>query len=327
MLPTMKRRFSAALALLAATPVLCQGLRQAVRPQVGLLLLAHGGDRSWNDDIQKIRKELQGRYAVEVAFGMAENKPIQKSVDRLQAKGVKRILGVPLFVSSHSEVMDQTRFLFGLSDKPSDDLMKAPHGHMDKASLKKIALKVPFDLAQALDDHPLVSEILVARAKAVSRSPARESVLLVGHGPVSDEHNRKWLEAMSVHARRVQEALGFQTVEAATLRDDAPRPVREKAVKAMRDAVVRLSRQGRVIVLPLLLARGGIERKIPKELDGTFFIWKGETLAPHPNLAKWVEESVKTKTGPPGSASKEPAAEVPEEATGQTEETGEESGD
>ncbi len=286
------------------------GLKQAARPEVGVLLLAHGGEAAWNAEIEKIKVQLGEKYAVEVALGMAENGPMQKAVDALQARRVKRIVAVPLFVSSWSEVMDQNRFLLGLRDKPSEALMNAPHAHMmNHASMQKIEFKVPFDLAPALDDSPLISDILVQRAKALSRDPSKESVLLVGHGPVVEEYNTKWLATMHTHAERMQKALGFQWVEVATLRDDAPPAVREKAVKAMRDIVMRLSKQGKVLVIPLLIARGGIETKIPKDLDGTFFTWRGETLAPHPNLERWAAATVEAQLE--AAKRKKPAAKDP----------------
>jgi hypothetical protein len=185
--------------------------------------------------------------------------------------------------------------------------MHAAHGHMGH-SADKIKIKVPFDMTPALDDSPLVSEILTQRAKAMSREPKREALLLVAHGPVDDAYNGKWLDMMRVHAGRVKDSLGLKAVDVATLRDDAPRDVRDKAVQAMRSAVSQLSREGHVLVVPLLIAKGGIERKIPQELEGTFFKWSGDTLAPHPNLGKWADAAVRKAAGLPAAEEKKEAA-------------------
>ena len=50
----------------------------------------------------------------EVAFGMASRATIQAAVDKLIARGVTKIVAVPLFVSSHSSVITSTEFLLGL---------------------------------------------------------------------------------------------------------------------------------------------------------------------------------------------------------------------
>lgn len=45
------------------------------------------------------------------------------------------------------------------------------------------------------------------------------------------------------------------------LRDDAPRPVRDRATAEFRELVAERSRAGqRVLVVPLLISFGGIER-------------------------------------------------------------------
>ena len=46
------------------------------------------------------------------------------------------------------------------------------------------------------DAHPLISEVLLQRALKVSRSPAQETVILLGHGARNDEDNQFWIEQM-----------------------------------------------------------------------------------------------------------------------------------
>ena len=41
----------------------------------------------------------------------------------------------------------------------------------------------------ALDHDPVVAEILLSRARAISRDPRSEVVVVVAHGPTSDEEN------------------------------------------------------------------------------------------------------------------------------------------
>lgn len=266
-------------------------------PDTGVLLLAHGGSRRWNKEALKIEKELGRRWPTETAFGMADVRETRKALERLQKRRIQKLVIVPLFISSTSEVMDQIRYMLGLREKPSKELLEAPHAHHSGTTLEKVRPQIPFVLAQALDDHPLVAEILLERARALSRKPEEENVVLVGHGPVSDEYDQKWLEVMSRLGGEVQKKGGFKSVHAVTLRDDAPREVRDKAEKRLQELVRRLSRQGRTLVVPHLIAQGGIERKIKKALEGTFHAWDGKTLLPHPNIAKWAEETVERSSG------------------------------
>src|SRR5262245_17292098 len=192
----------------------------------GILLLAHGGNDSWNENVRALAASINREQPVEVAFGMATRANIQRAADALAARGAARIVAVPLFVSSHSSVVTSTEYLLGLrSDAPPELAVFAkmshgshgapaangtagttgahPHDHGATDSsdgTRPIKTALPIRMTGALDAHPIVADILSDRARAVSTDPAREAVILVAHGPVTDAENDKWLEKMRVLA-------------------------------------------------------------------------------------------------------------------------------
>ena len=85
--------------------------------------------RAWNQAVEDVQKSVGSKYHVEVAFGMADSREIQKAITALEKSKVKKIVAVPLFISSVSEVMDQTRFVLGLRSTPSKEFMNHPHAH------------------------------------------------------------------------------------------------------------------------------------------------------------------------------------------------------
>jgi sirohydrochlorin ferrochelatase len=88
---------------------------------VGILLLAHGGSKEWNANVQAVAAEAGKSQPTEVALGMADRTTMQAGIDKLTARGVTQIVAVPLFVSSHSSVIESTRFLLGLrADAPAE---------------------------------------------------------------------------------------------------------------------------------------------------------------------------------------------------------------
>lgn len=265
----------------------------------GVVLLAHGGSSVWNKSVLKVRDGLASRFPIEVAFGMADARTIQKAVDRLAGARVKRVIAVPLFVSSHSEVMEQTKFVLGIRKEPSREFMDAPHAHRGHTLAKRVETKLPIVLTPALDDHPIVGEILLARAKEMSREPAKEAVVLVGHGPLDDKDDELWLRSMSNLGKTVRAAGGFASVHSVTLRDDAPEKKRKEADRRIRDLVSKLSRGGRVLVVPCLIAPGGIERRVQKTLDGLFYEWTGKTLLPDDRIGRWVSLGVEASEAQP----------------------------
>jgi sirohydrochlorin ferrochelatase len=148
---------------------------------------------------------------------------------------------------------------------------------------------VPIRVTGALDDHPIVAEILLSRAKAISRDPAHEAVLIVAHGPVPDADNALWLADMARLGARVQSSVTFATVQAITVRDDAPPPVRTAAAAELRATVTRLSARGtRVLVVPLLLSYGGIEGGIRERLKGLDYEMASQGIMPDDRLIEWV---------------------------------------
>ena len=177
--------------------LLCAPLRAATAPY-GILLLAHGGDASWNREIEILRARVDKQVPTETALGMADTKSLQAAVDILEKRGVARIIAVPLFVQSRSEVLDQTRYALGLAQKPSEAfraglaLMPRTHAghsghvHAMSFSLERVKARAPIAMSRALDDHELVARILNKRAKALSQDASKESVVLVAHGPVDD---------------------------------------------------------------------------------------------------------------------------------------------
>lgn len=270
----------------------------------GILLLAHGGDADWDREVTAIRRELDRRVPTELALGMADTRQIQKGLDWLAARQVSRVVAVPLFVNSRSEVLDHTRWILGLREKPSQVLKEAlasmPHratgagGHAShhSFSVERARLRLPVAMAPALDDHPLVAGILLDRARTLSKDPSRETVVLVAHGPVDEKADKAWLKTLARLAWRVRRDGGFKAVYGATIRDDSPAPVKEKAKRRLRGLVERAGQHGgAAIVIPVLVARGGIEHHVPEMLAGLDYRWNGATLCPHPNVARWALES------------------------------------
>lgn len=276
---------------------------------LGILLLAHGGDPSWNKEIERLRARVDAKVPVETSLGMADVSSLQAAVTRLEKRGATRIVAVPLFVQSRSEVLDQTRYALGLAKEPSATLKAAyekmaaahaghaahgaPGGHSMSFSTERVKTEAALAMSPALDDDALVSAILLERAKGLSKKAADETVILVAHGPYDDSAVAAWQGALDRLAARVKEAGKFKDASAAMLRDDNPPPVRAAAVAALRAKVE--AAKGRALVVPVLIARGGIETKIEADLKGLTYAWDGKTLMPHDGFDAWVLQRAKAE--------------------------------
>ncbi|MCC7010463.1 MAG: hypothetical protein IT184_16760 [Acidobacteria bacterium] len=290
-----------ALALVSATRVYAQQATDST----GVLLLAHGGSPAWNEMVGALAGTVNERRPIEVAFGMADRANIQGAVDRLVRRGVGRIVAVPLFVSSHSSVFESSEFLLGARAEAPADLAKfaamhhgpagdmAAHaGHADPNATRPVVSPVPIRVATALDHSPVVADILTARARAISERPESEVVMVVAHGPVGDAENDLWLRDMEILAGTIRQAAPFAGVEVMTVRDDAPPAVRDAATAELRQRVTRSIGEGRrVLIVPLVLAFGGIENGIRKRLEGLDYRMSTQGLLPDDRLSRWVLDS------------------------------------
>ncbi len=286
------------------TLIACVTLAQAPS-KPGVLLLAHGGSPAWNGQVAALAAAVDKTLPTEVALGMASRAAMQAAVDRLTARGVTEIRAVPLFVSSHSSVITSTEYLLGLrQDAPADLAVfarmdhgaggdhTANAGHPPVDPLARVASALAIHMTPALDDHPAVSEILLARAREISVEPAQESVILVAHGPVPDEDNALWLRDLAVHAERLRRAVPFASVDSLTVRDDASAAVRDAATAELRALVIRRAGEGRrVLVVPVLLSFGGIENGIRTRLEGLTYSMSTRGLIPDDRLVGWVLRS------------------------------------
>lgn len=277
-------------------------------PKAGVLLLAHGGKPEWNERVHDVARTVDVATPTAVAFGMASRASIQRAVDQLAARGVTEIIAVPLFVSSHSSVITSTEYLLGLRKEAPKDLAlfakmdhsshgapaadHSAHAAADPAS--PIVTALPIRMTPALNRHPLIGAIVADRARSISVTPQAEAVIVVAHGPVPDEDNRRWLEDMAVLAEHAKTSAPYASVDYMTVRDDAGPAMREAATRELREKVQAQIAQGRrVLIVPHLMSFGGIEQGIRKRLEGLEYTMTTQALMPDERIIRWVLDSTR----------------------------------
>ena len=304
-----------AMSKLVRTPLLAALSFALLTPGIvaaqGILLLAHGGRDDWNRKVLEVASQVDAPRPVEVAFGMANKRAIQDTVDRLAELGVTRIVAVPLFISSHSSLFRATEYLLGSRDDAPPQLAAFARMSARKAAGRTsdgpgfdwttpVETAVPISMTPALDGHELVAEILISRAEDVSRTPEQEVVVLVAHGPSSEEDNALWLANIRLLAERMCPRTRFSRIEYLTVRDDAPKLVQAKATAELRAVVEGAVREGAsALVVPLLLSYGGIEAGIRERLEGLPYRMAHQALLPDERLSEWVLMQVEGHRGAP----------------------------
>lgn len=246
----------------------------------GLLVIAHGARmEGWNERVIKVVEKVEWPGPKVVAFLTARtpDQELLAAADRLDKMGVKRIVVVPLLVSSFSDHYEEIRYYAG-------DRKTAPEHHTH-GPLKTRAEVL---LTPGMDADWLLGMVLSDEVRATSSDAGKETVILVAHGPNDDGDDAKWLACLRVQAGFIQASLGFQRVDAATIRDDASPEVKAAAVASLRERVKRYSADTKVLIQPVLISKGHVQAEIAELLQGLEFQMSESGVSSHALTAEWI---------------------------------------
>jgi sirohydrochlorin ferrochelatase len=278
---------------------------RAVKPDkraTGVIVLAHGSDYHWNETMRETVRPLEAQHPVEYVFSMADQPLIERAVRRLEARGARAAVIVRVFGLQSSFRDDVERMIGADIEGGADASANAHVGHHAghgghgghggaSAQVPPARIRTPLALATAggVEAHPLFARALLERAKALSREPQKETVILVAHGTGDDRRNQQWLEILgSIAAQIKADGTPFRSVRFATWREDWP-DKRGPWIQSVRQMVDEAQRDGgRAIVIPARTNGTGPERTF---LEGKQFEL-GQGFAPHPLFMRWVDEQV-----------------------------------
>jgi hypothetical protein len=165
---------------LTASSLFAQALIGGPEREFGLLVMAHGGGRTWNREVETMLAPLRTEYSLEIAFGMADAASLQDGVRKLEAQGIRQIGVVRLFISGESWYQRTEQILGLRPGAPARPSADAHVGHADHGGHSmmfwQIDTNAAFALsAQGLAEAPEMGAVLVERARTLSsRSASRK---------------------------------------------------------------------------------------------------------------------------------------------------------
>lgn len=242
----------------------------------GLLVISHGSrEPGWvalvDRTVNEVRAALGDAWLVEAAFlELVDGRLIQDGVRRLEAAGVKRILALPLFVSSGSTHVDEIGWALGAYPEPRVE-----------TDLPRVEVIAELTYGKPMDDDPEIVEVLLDRLREMSSAPDEESILLVAHGSKEPGFKEAWQSGMTSIGEQLVTRGGYGGFAGALLQ------LEEVAVKY---AWLREKLPGHaIVVLPLFLSEGYFTNTvIPRELAGFECRYAGRAFMPHPRVADWI---------------------------------------
>jgi hypothetical protein len=265
-----------------------------LRGDTGVLILSHGVGQNSDRLLKKSFELLATRRPTAMGFGMSMmgSAHLQAAVDDLAARGAKKIVLVDEGTTTeHNSLTRHWKYIFGMY--PDASYLDVP---------RVTAPGVKFVWTGHFNDHRLITDIIYENARSVSRNPAREILILVGHGPEEPADNGPDLAILQAHVERIKAKKEFADVRIINLQDDAIRPIRESNVRTLRRWVEQATRQGDdVIVVAVAAASFGVQNNIRQDLRGLEYTFAEKGLAENPKFAQWVESLVTAATAKPAA--------------------------
>lgn len=241
--------------------------------QTGILLIAHGSkNQQWVEYIEQTIAAVNIDLPMTIGFlERVEGRSIADGVRELEKRKIKRIIAIPLFISSGSTHLEEIKFALGV----------IPTSRIE-TDFRPIDSHAEIIWCSAMDDHPYIINILKERIQLLSKEPANEGLLLVAHGSDKEGFYHLWEDTLQNISRSLKNQFSFQEVRYATVH---PNNIMEQAKT--------IGRNKKLLIVPVFLSEGYYtSRYIPSKLEGLEYLYSGETYLPHPLVSKWIENSI-----------------------------------
>jgi hypothetical protein len=146
---------------------------------------------------------------------------------------------------------------------------------------------VPLRVTAGLNGDPVVADIMLKRAQAISKNVAADVVVLVSHRS-SAGGGQRWVPDLRSAAEQLNRARSCAAVVSSAIPPD-PSGAPSGEVKFLRAVLERHIAQGRrILVVPVLTPYGGTEAAIDEQLPGIAHEVTTSALMPDDLLVTWI---------------------------------------
>lgn len=273
---------------LASHPNLARWIENRVRCENGegidgLLIIDHGSsDPKRAEAVRELAREVNLNMPVAVAFAenAVEEETIQGGIAELLDQGVSRIIAVTLFTGNTID-----------HEEAREEVYSALHNVNQTRILmtSQMHAGIQAEVAGPIDDHLLIAELLIDRAKEVSKDESSETLIIAPWGS-STYFEESELQARSL-VEKIKENSDFKDVGFGFMEYQGSPNIREAVEAAQNESVIVVSVNS--------MGTKYVDDLIAERLEGLNYTYNGrgfygyaESLDPHPNIARWIEHEV-----------------------------------
>ena len=218
--------------------------------------------------------DISSQHITTLSLGMSmmTSKHIECALSEIRQNGAKKIYIVPISSTPHNTLIQQWEYIFGLRND---------HAYTKVKSV--ITDDVVF--LDPISDHRIAKKIVLDYAQEISVDPKNEIVVIIAHGPVGETDNELQLELMENLAAYVHDHGNFNAVRPFTLQDDAPKEIRDRNVKQIKEFIENATYDGKkVLMVSNLMSGKGIQRKINEDFSGLDYKFNSKGCLTNPQF-------------------------------------------
>ncbi len=248
--------------------------------KTGFLVVAEDrgflGNREIDEVVAQFRQThlvaaaLIGRDRQGVERGYADY--IHRAVAELEAKDVRNIVAIPMFLSAADSTLGRYRAMIGEAGK-----------------------NAVVQWAPPMAGSHLVAQILLDRVEALSEDPSREHLILVAGGAKNENEERRIRTDIENLLQEVTDRHRFKEISVHIYRDHDAEDHEERNAAVDEQIIRSAARKGRTLLIPVTIGakfdhrmseKGRLIRKF-----GEFDIAIGDPLLPHPEVLTWLRHT------------------------------------
>ncbi len=256
---------------------------ESVSNEIGVLVLAHGFHGEGYAEFRAAFKSIADVYPTGYGFGLSilESDHLQTVIDQITSQGAKKIVLFPATTALNSGMVRQWEYALNFREE------------FAYTGVDRIETDAELIWAPGPIPHPLSGEILRDHAKALSKDPANELVIITGHGPQRKADNDQELEILQRHADFIKKDGGFYDVRPRNVQDDAPPQVRAENVKVIRSWVNEAKADGKdVIVVTTVLTAAGVLKKLENDTKDLGVRFSDAGLMTNERFGDWLNFAI-----------------------------------
>ncbi|OGL48203.1 MAG: hypothetical protein A3H37_04600 [Candidatus Schekmanbacteria bacterium RIFCSPLOWO2_02_FULL_38_14] len=295
--------------------------------KTGILLLEHGGNQAYNEGAEKLRDAVRASTGVPVELGYVccvtwgVSGSMQYAVNKLEAQGVNKIVAIPCFNNKeNAALLSRAAYVLGLGPKPQ----KPADREMMGEPIVFAKANASFYFSDGWLDSPLIADILLGRAKELSKNPKEETLFIIDHGATYEWEMPYYDKAIKALVEQVKKKSPYKRVIMNYFRDDAAKDIKEKQLNEIKAQLAEASKDSKVLIVwPMVqdirsIQPGGKWVKLLEDYD---FVYTSKGMVEHPNMVKWIKEAFEkgvaseqfVKSDPTRYAEKDKKEEAPAE--------------